>query len=263
MILKTKDMKNKYEIKYRKLLKKCLIQGIERKDRTGIGCYSVFNLSIKFKINKYFPIITGRKMFLKTFNTEFNWFINGETNIKRFKENNVKIWDNWADKNGDLGPVYGFQMLNYNGQNINQLNNVIESIKKNPDSRRHIISLWNPIQINQMALPPCYLYFQFFVKNNKLNMFVLQRSGDMFLGIPYDVALFSMILLYISKKCNLKANKIEFNIIDAHVYKNQIEAINEYLSQPIYKLPKYLFESNMINLINYRHGKTITSQIAI
>lgn len=256
-------MKNKYELKYRKLLKKCLINGIERNDRTGVGCYSAFNVSIKFKVNKSFPLITGRKMFKKTFNTEFNWFINGETNIKRFKDNDVKIWDNWANENGELGPVYGFQMLNYNGQNINQLKSVIESIKNNPDSRRHIISLWNPIQLSEMALPPCYLYFQFFVENNKLNMYVLQRSGDMFLGIPYDVALFSMILLYVSKECNLKANKVEFNIIDAHVYKNQIEAINEYLLQPIYDLPKYIFNNNTIELINYRHGKTITSQIAI
>jgi thymidylate synthase len=263
MILKTVDMKNNFELKYQKLLKKCLINGIERKDRTNVGCYSIFNLSLKFKVNKYFPIITGRKMFKKTFNTEFNWFINGETNIKRFKENNVKIWDSWANEFGELGPVYGFQMLNYNGQNINQLQTVIKSIKENPDSRRHIISLWNPIQLNEMALPPCYLYFQFFVQKNKLNMFVLQRSGDMFLGIPYDVALFTMILLYVSNQCNLKANKVEFNIIDAHVYKNQIEAINEYLLQPIYDLPKYKFENNNIELIDYRHGKTITSQIAI
>lgn len=256
-------MKNNFEIKYQRLLKKCLQKGIERIDRTNVGCYSLFNLSLKFKVNKHFPIITGRKMFKKTFNTEFNWFINGETNIKRFKENNVKIWDSWANEFGELGPVYGFQMLNYNGQNINQLEAVIKSIKNNPDSRRHIISLWNPIQLNEMALPPCYLYFQFFVQNNKLNMYVLQRSGDMFLGIPYDVALFTMILLYISKKCNLKANKVEFNIIDAHVYKNQVEAINEYLLQPIYDLPKYNFVNNNIELINYRHGKIITSQIAI
>lgn len=256
-------MKNKFEIKYKKLLKDCLINGIERNDRTGVGCYSLFNLSLKFKINKYFPLITGRKMFAKTFNTEFNWFINGETNIKRFKDNNVKIWDNWANKNGDLGPVYGFQMINFNGQNINQLDKVIESIKLNPDSRRHIISLWNPAQTDKMALPPCYLYFQFFVENNKLNMFVLQRSGDMFLGVPYDAALFSMILLYISKECNLKANKIEINIIDAHVYKNQIEPINEYLNQQIYNLPEYKFINNNIELTNYKHGKIITSQIAI
>jgi thymidylate synthase len=263
MILKMADMKNKFEIHYKKLLKKCLINGTERKDRTGVGCYSIFNLSIKFKISKRFPLITGRKMFSKTFNTEFNWFINGETNIERFKLNNVKIWDNWANENGDLGPVYGYQMLNYNGENINQLNQVIESIKNSPDSRRHIISLWNPIQLKEMALPPCYLYFQFFVDKNKLNMFVLQRSGDMFLGIPYDAALFSMILLYVSNKCNLKANKIEFNIIDAHVYKNQVESINEYLLQPIYELPKYNFTNNNIELINYKHGKIITSQIAI
>lgn len=256
-------MKNKYEKKYRKLLLSCLKNGIERNDRTGVGSSSVFNLSLKFKVDKYFPVLTGRKMFEKTFNTEFNWFINGETNIKRFQDNNVKIWDNWANENGELGPVYGYQMINYNGQNLNQLQNVIDSINNNPDSRRHIISLWNPLQINEMALPPCYLYFQFFVSKGHLNLFVLQRSGDLFLGIPYDSALFTMILLHVANKTGLKATKVEFNIIDAHIYKNQLEAVNEYLMTPILDLPEYTFKNNIINLINYNHGKVITSKIAI
>jgi thymidylate synthase len=255
---------NSFEKQYKAILKNCLLSGIERNDRTKVGSYSLFNQSIKINISNYFPIITGRKIFQKIFDTEFDWFINGETNIKRFKNADVTIWNDWANENGDLGPVYGYQMINYNGNNINQLEALIESLKYNKDSRRHIISLWNPIQLNEMALPPCYLYFQFYVdKNNKLNMFVVQRSGDLFLGIPYDVALFSKILLYIALKTNLKANKLEIQIVDAHIYKNQIEKINEYLLQPIFKLPKYKYNNENLKLINYQSGPKITAKVAI
>jgi len=253
-----------FENKYKTILKNCLINGIERNDRTGIGSYSLFNQSLKINISKKFPIITGRKIYKKIFDTEFEWFINGETNIKRFQDAKVTIWDKWANENGDLGPVYGYQMINYNGSNINQLESLIHSLKNNKDSRRHIISLWNPIQLNKMALPPCYLYFQFYVdKKNKLNMFVLQRSGDLFLGIPYDVALFSKILLYVSLKTNLKANKIEIQIIDAHIYKNQIDSIKEYLLMPIFNLPKYKYIHNELQLINYMCGPKITAKVAV
>jgi thymidylate synthase len=253
-----------FEKQYKAILKNCLSNGIERDDRTGIGSYSLFNQSLKINISKSFPIITGRKMYKKIFDTEFDWFINGETNIQRFKDANVTIWDDWADNNGDLGPVYGYQMLNFNNENINQLENLILSLKLNRDSRRHIISLWNPAQINQMALPPCYLYFQFYIdKKNKLNMFIVQRSGDLFLGIPYDVALFSKILLYIASKTNLKANKLEIQIIDAHIYKNQIESICEYLIQPIYDLPKYKYNNEILELIDYKSGPKITAKVAV
>jgi len=164
---------SKFEKDYRKILSECLNKGIKRNDRTKIGSYSIFNKSLSINISKKFPILTGRKIYPKVFNTEFEWFINGETNIKRFQDNNIKIWDAWADANGNLGPVYGHQMINFNDSNINQLENVIDSLNNDKDSRRHIISLWNPIQTNQMALPPCYLYFQFFVNKDKLNMFVV------------------------------------------------------------------------------------------
>ena len=154
-------------------------------------------------------------------------------------------------------------MLNYNNSNINQLNNVINSLKNNKDSRRHIINLWNPEQLNEMALPPCYLYFQFFVENHKLNMFVVQRSGDLFLGIPYDVCLFSMFLLYIAEKTNLKANKINIQIVDAHIYKNQIDAVKEYLEQPIFAMPKYIYKNKKLTLKNYQYSKKITAKVAI
>ena len=253
----------KYEAQYKELLNKCLNSDTQRADRTGVGCNSIFNASLSVNLNDGFPLITGRKMFQKTFDTEFEWFMNGETNIKRFQDAGVKIWNAWADENGDLGPVYGYQMRNFNDQNIDQMQMLIKRLIDDPDSRRHIISLWNPIQLDQMRLPPCYLYFQFFVDNNKLNMFVLQRSGDMFLGIPYDMALFSKILLYVSSKVNLKANRIDVQIIDAHIYVNQRDAIHKYLEQETFQSPDYIYENGALTLINYKHGPVITAKVAI
>ena len=252
-----------YEEGYRRLLWECLTNGIHRNDRTGVGCKSIFNASLKANVSKYFPIITGRKMFEKTFNTEFEWFMNGETNIQRFRDAGVKIWDAWADENGDLGPVYGHQMRNFNDQNIDQMQMLIKQLINDPDSRRHIISLWNPAQIDQMRLPPCYLYFQFFVEHDKLNMFVVQRSGDLFLGIPYDMALFTKILLYVSDKVGLKANWLEVQIVDAHIYDNQYDAIHEYLMQDTFDTPEYIYENGALTLINYKHGPVITAKVAI
>lgn len=255
--------KNKYESQYQKILKECIIKGTYRDDRTGIGSYSLFDQHLKINISKQFPILTGRKIYQRIFETEFEWFINGETNIKRFQDRNIKIWDAWADGYGYLGPVYGYQMLNFNGQGINQLEKVIHSIKTNPDSRRHIISLWNPAQLSEMALPPCYHNFQFFVDNGKLNMSVTQRSGDLFLGIPYDVCLFSKLLLYIAFKTNTVAQILSLNIIDAHIYKNQLAAIKDYLAQPQHDLPLYTYHEGLLTLHNYQYSKVITAPVAI
>lgn len=256
-------MRETYESQYKDILLECLDKGIHRDDRTGVGCKSIFNASLKIDVSKYFPVLTGRKMFQKTFDTEFEWFINGETNIQRFRDAGVKIWDAWADDNGDLGPVYGHQMRNFNNQNIDQMQILLKDIMLNPDSRRHIISLWNPVQLNQMRLPPCYLYFQFFVDNGKLNMFVVQRSGDLFLGIPYDVALFTKILLYVADLTRLEANFLDIQIIDAHIYDNQHDAIHEYLAQDNFGLPEYVVENGALTLINYKHGPVITAKVAI
>ena len=255
---------NNLEVTYRKILSDAIENGTDRDDRTKVGCKSLFNQSLSWNLNNGFPMMTGRKIYQKVFNTEFDWFINGETNIKRFKENNVKIWNEWADENGDLGPVYGHQLRNFNSIGIDQLEAVISSLKNNKDSRRHIISLWNPAQLEDMALPPCYLYFQFFVdNNNNLNMFVVQRSGDLFLGIPYDLALFSKLLLFVSSKTNLKANKIDLQIVDAHVYNNQTEAITEYLTANIYDLPSYTYEDYKLKINNYKFDKLITAPVAV
>ena len=253
-----------YEHQYKELLLKVQREGVHRDDRTGVGCTSAFNLSMRLDVSEYFPILTGRKMFPKIFNTEFQWLINGETNIKRLTDAGVTIWNKWADENGDLGPVYGHQLRNFNSENIDQLAELIFNIKIDPDSRRHIISLWNPAQVDQMALPPCYLYFQFFVDGDKLNMFALQRSGDMFLGIPYDVALFTNILNHVAFMCDLRPSILDVSIIDAHIYDNQLEAVKTYIgSSTAHEKSKYEFKNNITTLTNYKHGPVISAPVAI
>ena len=253
----------RYESQYKALLWRCLSAGVHRNDRTGVGSRSIFNASLRIDLKDSFPLLTGRKMFQKTFDTEFEWFMNGETNIQRFRDAGVKIWDAWADNNGDLGPVYGHQMRNFNDQNIDQMQMLIKNLIADPDSRRHIISLWNPAQLKDMKLPPCYLYFQFFVDGKDLNMFVVQRSGDMFLGIPYDVALFSKVLLYVADKVGLQANYIDLQIVDAHIYENQVDAIHKYLEQESFDAPQYVYENGLLTLINYKHGPVISAKVAI
>lgn len=252
-----------FEIQYKDLIKKILNYGIEKNDRTGTGTLSLFSEQIKIDISEKFPILTGKKIFEKTFKTEFEWFINGETNIKRFKDNNVNIWDNWADKDGNLGPVYGYQMKNFNGSGIDQLNNVINSIITDKNGRRHIITLWNPQQTDEMALPPCYLYFQFYVNNNELNMHVVQRSGDVFIGVPYDICLFSMLLMYVAEKTGLKQKYISYNIVDAHIYKNHIDICNIYLKNKLFRHPKYEFKNNKLTLKNYKSKEFLKAKISI
>lgn len=254
-----------WEVNYTQLLLEAVNNGVTRADRTGVGSKSIFNASLSWDLNEgWFPLVTGRKMFQKTFKTEFEWFINGETNIRRFQEAGVKIWDAWADENGDLGPVYGHQMLNFNDQSINQLKTVIHSLKHTRDSRRHIISLWNPAQTHLMALPPCYLYFQFFVDaNENLNMFVVQRSGDLFLGIPYDIALFSQILLYIAEECRYLPGRIDLQIVDAHVYNNQVKAVQDYLNQTLHPPPTYTYKWGELKINNYQHGPVISAPVAV
>lgn len=263
--MKKQNNINSWEHRYGDILFNTMFEGVHRADRTGVGSKSLFNQQISINLGQgRFPMITGRKMFKKIFETEFDWFMNGETNIRRFKEAGVKIWDNWADMKGNLGPVYGYQMLNFNNESINQLKAVIHSLKHDRDSRRHIISLWNPAQTHLMALPPCYLYFQFFVdKDEKLNMFIVQRSGDLFLGIPYDIALFSKILLYICAETLYLPGVIDLQIVDAHVYDNQHNAIIKYLSQNFLDQPKYTYYKYKLKIKNYQHGPVISAPVAV
>lgn len=278
-----------YETQYRSIMNNIMQGWIDggttyRQDRTGVGCNSVFNQSIKIDLADGFPVLTGKRVWPKIFNTEFLWFINGETNIKRLTDNNVTIWDEWADEDGNLGPVYGHQARNFNSQGIDQIDGAIKSIGLNPDSRRHIISLWNPAQLDEMALPPCYLYFQFFARRRtphggipKLDMFVVQRSADWFLGVPYDVALFTNILCYVASKASDLAQeneltgyvpgKLEMNFIDAHIYSNHREACAEYLKTPYKEIqPAFAFHPDKgSSLINYDplRIKNIKAEVAV
>lgn len=253
------------EERYKTILERIKMHGSYRDDRTGVGCMSTFNEHLSWNMaDGFFPMITGRKMFEKSFRTEFEWFINGETNTKRFREAGVKIWDSWADENGDLGPVYGHQLRNFNSQSIDQLKAVISSVRDDKDSRRHVISLWNPAQTDEMALPPCYLYFQFFVNQyNQVNMFVVQRSGDMFLGIPYDIALFSQILLYVAEQAGRLPGKIDLQIVDAHIYLNQFDAVNRYLREETYMPPMYSYKDSELKIGEYLHGPVISAPVAV
>ena len=255
-------MKNKYEVQYKKILKACLEKGELQKTRTKYKAYAIYNKHLKININKYFPILTSKHISQKIFETEFEWFINGETNIKRFKDNNISIWNEWANENGDLGPVYGHQLINYNSKGINQLKNTIEAIKTNPESRRHIISLWNPQQLKDMALPPCYLYFQLYISKGKLNMTIIQRSADLFLGVPYDIALYSLLLLYIARQTNYKVGYIYINFVNAHIYENQIKAVKQYLKNNILNPIKY-FYNNKLTLYNYKSVEKIKCKVAV
>lgn len=252
-----------YELKYRDLLYDIMDDHVVRKDRTGVGCASRFSLDIDIDISRYFPILSGRKMFPHIFKSEFEWLISGKTNIKPLQDAGNKIWNEWADENGDLGPVYGHQLRNFNSQGYDQLESVIESIKNDPDSRRHVISLWNPAQLKEMSLPPCYLYFQFFVEKDNLCMFALQRSADVFLGVPYDMALFAQLLLYVAEKTVYKAKTLSVKFIDAHIYKNQIAAVEEYLDQDFNGAPKYQYRNGVLTLNNYEPGKVITAPVAV
>ena len=262
----TRKFSNTYEKQYKDLLrdfKDYTRPHIMRKDRTGVGCMSKFSLGMTIDIDKYFPILTGKKMHPHIYESEFKWFISGHTNIKELQEKGNTIWNEWADKDGNLGPVYGHQLRNFNSDGHDQLESVLNSIQNDPDSRRHIISLWNPSQLKEMALPPCYLYFQFFVEKDNLHMFALQRSADMFLGVPYDMALFAQLLLYVAEKTNLKAKTIDVKFIDAHIYHNQHEAVFEYLKAPWYGQTEYTYKNEILTLKNYKPGKVITAPVAI
>ena len=259
-----------WELEYSRFLAEAAQEGIFRMDRTGVGRRSIFNVNMKLDVSAGFPILSGRRMYPKTTNTEFNWIWQGETNIQRFKDAGVKIWDSWADENGELGPVYGSQLRNWNGENIDQINSIVHEIKENPASSRLCMNMWNVSKLEDMALPPCYPFLQFFVEDEKLSLSVTQRSGDLFLGIPYDFMLFTQLLAAVADLTDKTASMLYINIGDAHVYENQIEAIQDYISQPCVtqNVPYSLFYNNISNcydlkLGEYHKGKRITAPVAV
>jgi thymidylate synthase len=219
---------------YEQLLKHIYETGTFKSDRTGTGTRSIFGAQLRFNLQEGFPLITTKKVHLKSIIHELLWFIKGETNTKYLKDNGVSIWDEWANENGDLGPVYGYQWRSWpaaNGTYIDQLSEVIDTIKKNPDSRRMIVSAWNVSDLNKMALMPCHAFFQFYVANGKLSCQLYQRSADMFLGVPFNIASYAFLTHIIAQVCNLEVGDFIHTFGDAHIYSNHFEQVELQISR--------------------------------
>ena len=214
--------------------------GVLKSDRTGTGTKSTFGYQMRFDLNEGFPLLTTKKVHLKSIIYELLWFISGDTNIKYLKDHGVTIWDEWADENGDLGPVYGHQWRSWpapDGKSIDQLSNVIDQIMHNPDSRRLIVSAWNPAEVDQMALPPCHSLFQFYVARNKLSCQLYQRSADVFLGVPFNIASYALLTMMIAQVCGLQPGTFVHTLGDAHIYTNHFEQVATQLSRDPRPLP--------------------------
>jgi thymidylate synthase len=261
---------------YLDLMQKVLDEGQEKSDRTGTGTLSIFGHQMKFDLSKGFPLVTTKKVHLKSIIHELIWFLQGSTNISYLKENGVSIWDEWADENGDLGPVYGAQWRSWpdgNNGTIDQIENLINGINNNPDSRRHIVSAWNPALVDEMALPPCHSLFQFYVANGELSCQLYQRSADIFLGVPFNIASYALLTHMIAQVCNLKAGKFVHTLGDAHLYVNHLEQAKLQLSREIMGLPELKLSSNVenifdfkyedIEIVNYESHPAISAPIAV
>ena len=226
---------------YLDLLKKVLNEGVERKDRTGTGTISVFGHQMRFDLSKSFPLLTTKKVHLRSIIHELLWILKGDTNIQYLTENKVRIWNEWADENGDLGRVYGAQWRSWrkpNGETLDQISSVIDQIKTNPYSRRHLIVAYNPGEIEEMALPPCHAFFQFYVAEGKLSCQLYQRSADIFLGLPFNIASYSLLTMMIAQVCGLQPKEYIQTIGDAHIYTNHLPQVKEQLTREPRSLPQ-------------------------
>ena len=261
---------------YLDLLNHVKSNGIEKEDRTGTGTLSVFGYQMRFDLNKGFPLLTTKKIHLKSVIHELLWFLTGNTNIQYLKDNGVSIWDEWADENGDLGPVYGSQWRSWsssNGQSIDQIKNLIDGIKHNPDSRRLIVSAWNVAEIDNMKLPPCHAFFQFYIADNKLSCQLYQRSADIFLGVPFNIASYALLTRMVAQVCELECGDFVHTLGDAHIYLNHIEQVNEQLSRTPKSLPVmninsaikdiFKFKYEDFELLNYDPDPLIKAPIAV
>lgn len=239
---------------YLDLLDYVLKNGATKEDRTGTGTISVFGYQMRFDLSKGFPLLTTKKLHLKSIIHELLWFLNGDTNVKYLQENGVRIWNEWADENGELGPVYGHQWRSwpdYNGNSIDQISNVINQIKKNPDSRRLIVSAWNVAEVENMALPPCHTLFQFYVSNGKLSLQLYQRSADIFLGVPFNIASYALLLMMVAQVTDLQVGEFIHTLGDAHIYKNHLEQVHEQLSRQPRALPTMKLNPNVKDIFNF------------
>jgi len=241
---------------YLTLLEHVKLNGQKKEDRTRTGTLSVFGYQMRFNLNDGFPLLTTKKVHLKSVIYELLWFLSGDTNIKYLKDNNVSIWDEWADENGNLGPVYGHQWRswpNSEDKEIDQISNLITQIKKNPDSRRLIVSAWNVGEINKMKLPPCHCFFQFYVADGRLSCQLYQRSADIFLGVPFNIASYALLTQMIAHVCDLKYGEFIHTLGDAHIYINHINQVNEQLSRKPKKLPKIKINPSVKNIFNFKY----------
>lgn len=251
---------------YLDLLDHVLKNGTEKSDRTGTGTISVFGYQMRFNLNDGFPLLTTKKLHLKSILHELLWFISGDTNIKYLTDNGVKIWNEWADENGNLGPVYGYQWRSWpadGGRKIDQLMNVIESIKRSPDSRRHIVSAWNVGELDRMALPPCHLMFQFYVADGRLSCQLYQRSADIFIGVPFNIASYAILTHIIARVTGLQPGDFIHTLGDAHIYLNHIDQVKLQLSREPYKLPQLKINPEVNEILKFRYEDfTLTDYVA-
>lgn len=241
---------------YHDLLSHILDHGVHKEDRTGTGTISVFGYQMRFDLSEGFPCITTKKLHLRSIIHELLWFIKGETNIAYLKENGVSIWDEWADANGELGPVYGSQWRSWpapDGRQIDQITQVIDQIKNNPDSRRMIVSAWNVGLIDQMALPPCHAFFQFYVAEGKLSCQLYQRSADTFLGVPFNIASYALLTMMLAQVCGLQPGEFVHTLGDAHLYSNHIEQAKLQLTRDFRPLPTMKINPEIKNLFDFTY----------
>ncbi len=261
---------------YLDTLKYIMENGVDKPDRTGTGIRSIFGHQMRFNLEDGFPLVTTKKVHLKSIIHELLWFLQGDTNIGYLKENSVRIWDEWADENGDLGPVYGYQWRSWptskNG-NIDQIAKVVDAIKANPYSRRHIVSAWNPEFVDEMALPPCHTLFQFYVAEQKLSCQLYQRSADFFLGVPFNIASYALLTMMVAQVCGLKPGEFVHTFGDAHIYNNHFEQVKEQLSRKPKELPEmkinpdvkdiFSFSYEDFELLNYEPHPLIKAPVAV
>jgi thymidylate synthase len=261
---------------YHDLLQHILDNGTNKEDRTGTGTTSVFGYQMRFDLKEGFPAITTKKLHLRSIIHELLWFLQGDTNIKYLSDNNVKIWDEWADEDGNLGPVYGHQWRSWpdgNGGTIDQITKLVDSLKNNPDSRRHIVSAWNVADVDNMALPPCHSLFQFYVADGKLSCQLYQRSADTFLGVPFNIASYALLTMMLAQVCDLELGDFVHTFGDAHIYSNHLEQVELQLSRDIKELPTmklnpeikdiFAFTYEDFELINYDPHPHIKGAVAV
>ena len=240
---------------YLDLMSHVMQKGTLKTDRTGTGTKSIFGHQMRFDLADGFPCITTKKLHLKSIIHELLWFLKGDTNIKYLNDNGVKIWDEWADENGDLGHVYGYQWRNWptpNGKHIDQIQKVVQQLKETPNSRRVIVSAWNVGEIESMALPPCHTFFQFYVADNKLSCQLYQRSADIFLGVPFNIASYALLTMMMAQVCNLEVGEFVHTLGDAHIYSNHFEQTKLQLSREPKVLPKMIINKNVKNIFGFK-----------